>query len=462
MKRTAGIVLTVLVVAATALAIISDTRDEIQWLWTSYKNETADYESYLETWPNGRHVDEADQLFDECGWADAQRVRTVQSFERYVQIHTHGKHVVESKDSIESLHWQQVRSENVAGGFQHYLRIYPDGKHASDARNNIESLDWEQAVAINTVPGFERYVETHAEGKHAAEARSNIESLLWQRARDRGTFAALQGYLEKYPAGRFAQKAKSRQTALLKDDAPFLAAQEQYTERAYRAFLSDFPGHRRERDVRAALKDLEGRDIVDLLNEGKIEIETSGSGIKRVNVRVRRLVLNPVTIRIPVGTFFVSRNASSQNMVTTGETKRTLRTDDWVSLSVDAACANRPRDIPDSEDNFTVRRSPHQAELAKLMSVLDRAGFDYAVRQAAVWIVTDNADYGELGILVSRSFGQLYGGTREINEFEAARAMQICDEAGIDITKKAIWSDCRRIIAGLKDGNLKKWLERKR
>lgn len=81
-------------------------------------------------------------------------------------------------------------------------------------------------------------------------------------------------------------------------------------------------------------------------------------------------------------------------------------------------------------------------------------------RQAAVWIVTDNADYDDLGILVASQFG--FGGSRVINEPETARAMRICCEAGIDITRKRIWNDKRTIFRGLTEGELKKWLEEKK
>jgi 2-methylisocitrate lyase-like PEP mutase family enzyme len=77
-----------------------------------------------------------------------------------------------------------------------------------------------------------------------------------------------------------------------------------------------------------------------------------------------------------------------------------------------------------------------------------------------VWIVTDNADYSDLGILVDSQSG--FGGSRVINEQETARAMKICDEAGIDITRKAIWRDRQKVISGLKDAELRKWLEQKK
>jgi hypothetical protein len=387
MKKTIGAAIGVLVVAALALAIIPTTRDEIHWSWASHKDETASYESYVKTWPDGRHAAEAQTRYDGHGWADTQAANTVQGFERYVELHGGGKHVAEAKDNIESLHWQD-------------------------------------ATTANTVRSYRAYASAH-------------------------------------PQGRFAQEADANAAALRSDQAPYDAALRTGTEASLKAFLADYPGHINEAAAQQALKDItEGRDIVDLLHEKKIEVQAQGSGIERVSVRIRRLVPYPLTVRIPVGSFFVSSNRSAQNMVTTAESKVRLTSQEWLSVSPDAACANRPRDIPGSGDTFTVQRSPQQAELAKLMPVLDMARADTETRQAAVWIVTDNADYSDLGILVASQFG--FGGSRVINEQETARAMKICDEAGIDITTKAIWRDRQRVISGLKEGDLKAWLEQKK
>jgi hypothetical protein len=387
MKKAIGVTIGLLVVAALALAIIPTTRDEIHWRWASHKDETASYEAYTKTWPDGRHAAEAQLRYDEHGWADARTANTVQGFEGYVQLHGKGKHVAEAKDNIESLHWQE-------------------------------------ATNANTVRSYRAYASAH-------------------------------------PQGRFAQEADTKAAALRSHQAPYDAALRTGTEASLKAFLSDYPGHINEAAAQQALKDItEGRDIVDLLREKKIEIQAQGSGIERVSVRIRRLVPYPLTVRIPVGSFFVSSNPSAQDMVTTAESKVQLTSQEWLSVSPDAACANRPRDIPGSGDTFSVQRSPQQAELAKLMPVLDMARVDTETRQAAVWIVTDNADYSDLGILVASQFG--FGGSRVINEQETARAMRICDEAGIDITRKAIWRDRQRVISGLKEGDLKAWLQQKK
>jgi hypothetical protein len=461
MKTMIVATLGVLVVAALALAIIPTTRDEIHWRWASHKDETASYESYVKTWPEGRHAAEAQARYDEHGWADAESSNTVTQFERYVQLHGEGKHITEAKDNIESRHWREAAAANTVQGFERYVQLHGEGKHITEAKDNIESRHWREAAAANTVTQFERYVQLHGEGKHITEAKDNIESLHWQEAAAANTIRSYRIYTSAYPQGRFAQQAKAKASALRTDQAPYNAALRTGTEASFRAFLADYPGHTKEAAVQQALREIaEGRDIVDLLHEKKIAIQAQGSGIEQVSVRIRRLVTYPLTVRIPVGSFFVSSNSSAQNMVTTAESKVRLTTEEWLSVSPAAACANRPRDIPGSSDAFTVQRSPHQAELAKLMPVLERARVDTETRQAAVWIVTDDADYGDLGILVAGQSG--FGGSRVIHEQETARAMKICHEAGIDITKKAIWRDRQQIISGLKDGDLKTWLKGKK
>ena len=363
-------------------------------------------------------------------------------------------------DTQDEIHWQWISHKDDTASYGEYLNKWPDGRHATKAQLLYDEYGWADAEATNTAQSYERYAQFHREGKHLAEARDNIESLSWQEANNANTIRSYRSYATAYPQGQYAQQAGANLYALRTDNTPFVAAWKVGTENAFKQFLEDFPGHKKTSQVRQALIDTtEGRDIVDLLHEKKIEVEAKGSGIDKVRLRIRRLVPYPLTVRIPVGTFFVSANPAAQNMVSTAVSKIALTSNDWRSVSPDAACANRPRDIPGGDDGFMVQRSPQQAELARLMPVLDEARVDTETRQAAVWIVTDNASYSDLGILVASQFG--IGGSRVINEQETATAMKICTEAGIDLTKKAIWRDRQRIISGLKNLELKTWLETK-
>lgn len=413
-----------LLAAAVALPAVTAVRDEAHWRWASLQDKAFDYDSYLKARPGGRHIVEAAERYEARGWEDAKAAASIQGYGRYLQVH-------------------------------------PRGAHAAAAQEQLESLHWQAAVASDNLPGYERYLSEYATGRHAVQAGERLESLRWEAATQTNSIRSYREYVAAHIKGRFRREAESRAAALRADRTPYDSAYRAGTEVSLKTFLADFPGHRMEAAAKQALREItEGRDVVDLLGERKIEVKTRGSGIKSVEVSLRRRVPHRLTVRIPVGTFFVSANPSSQNMVTTEEGKVDLGDDGWSEVSVDAACANRPRAIPGEGDSFTVQRSPNQDELARLMPVLDKAGVSYGVRQAAVWIVTDNADYDDLGILVSRSQFQLMGGTRVIGEEEAARAMRICEEAGIDVRQKAIWRDREKIAAGLGDGEMKRWLNK--
>lgn len=359
------------------------------------------------------------------------------------------------------IHWRWTAHNNEKASYESYLRTWPQGQHAPEARERSHAYAWADAKGTNTVAAFERYVQLFGKGEHVTEAKANVDSLHWQEATAANTIRSYRAYISAHPEGTFAHQAEAKATVMRAEQAPYDAALQTGTEASLRSFLTDYAGHANEASAQQALREVtEGRDIVDLLQEKKIEVQAEGSGIQQVSVRIRRLVPYVLTVRIPVGTFFVSSNPSAQNMVTTAESKVQLISTIWESVSPDAACANRPRDIPGDGDTFTVQRSPNRAELTRLMPVLDKARVDTSTRQAAVWIVTDDADYDDLGILVASQFG--FGGSRVINEQETARAMRICDDAGIDIRQKAIWGDRQQIMAGLDDLDLKAWLKQKR
>ena len=453
------------IVIVTLLLIIGATvfyaRDGLYWRIASWKGSPSSYARYLQYFPNGSHTAEARERYDERSWQETVRdgeINGIGRLRQYMETFPSGKHADEAAAKIEDLHWQDTTMGNTVKSYQLYLAMYPGGKHADEAVAMIEDLHWQEAAAGNTVESYQLYLDTHPGGKHADEAAAKIEDLHWQEATVGNTVKSYQLYLDTYPAGRFGPEAQAKQESLRSDDTPYVAAQKTGTSPAFKRFLEDFPGHKREADVRAALREIEeGRDITDLLKEKKVEIETQGSGIQNVIVRIRRLVTYQITVKIPVGTFFVSRSSSTQNMIATGESKLALTSSDWRWVMPSVVSANRLRSIPGQRDAFSVQKSPNQDELVRLMPVLERAGVSFTIRQAAVWIITDNASYSDLGILVMGSDGS--GGIRVINEYVAARAMQLCDQANIDVTRKAIWKDKSTILQGLHDASLKGWLQ---
>jgi hypothetical protein len=304
---------------------------------------------------------------------------------------------------------------------------------------------------------FEDYLESHPSGAHVADALARIEEAHWTTARADGSPLAVRAFIERYPDGAHAEEAASLLASRLQDDEPFEQASRNGSVEEITAFLQRFPGHAREEDARAALVDAQGRDVFELIDEMKLEVTVQGAGIDGVTLHVRNVAEHGLTARVEPGTFFVSDNEWAQDMVATSRREFTIEVDAEFDVWIDAACASQHDAVPEEGDGFTMVRAPESEDLAKLAPALEAAGVDYTVIQAAVWIITDDSDYYGLGDLVS-SFGG-FGGSRMINEPEAARAMRIIADAGIDIRSRSIWYDREEIAAGLADGDeLKVWL----
>ena len=203
-------------------------------------------------------------------------------------------------------------------------------------------------------------------------------------------------------------------------------------------------------------------DLVDLLARQRVEAEVTGADIQSVNIRLRPTgpvsPATPVRVEIVAGTFFSSGDSSKQNMVATTSRTIDLAYPDWIDVTLSAACANQPRDVPDSDDQFTVKRLPEQNELAKAAKALAAADAQYPVIQAAIWIISDNANYDDLGVLIGSTEYDSTGGTRVIDEADTAEALQILDGVGIDIKKRRIWNDRNRIAQAVDDTTIKGWL----
>jgi len=194
--------------------------------------------------------------------------------------------------------------------------------------------------------------------------------------------------------------------------------------------------------------------IVDLVEQVLITVGVRGAGIDTLTIQIQSNTDDPLKIEIPSGTYFVADIASSQNMVIRYSVTLPIKPHEALEKKVDAACANLHRDQPGEKDTFSIRRAPEQPELSKLMTELDSAGVDFNIEQAAVWIVTDDATYVDLGILV----GGIGFSSRTINENVAVRAMLLVEQAGIDLPRRAIWKDRELLATHVTEPDLITWL----
>lgn len=426
-------------------------------------------EKYAGAYPNGRYAAEVPALIDDIHWDIACRTAyLISGYREYLKKFPGGRYSAYARKQVEAIAWKEALQTKNPQDFAVYLGEFPAGPHAAEAREWYDDSLWKIAEGSRAIADLERYLEAIPGGRRSAEARARLAHVAWQDATKENTIRAYAEHLARHPESAFAEDARRRIAALTTDDKPCEIVLKTGYRRLAEQFLKDYPGHTRTNEVRQILAASDNaRDIADLLDEGKIEVTGHGRDIRYFTAKIRRRATGPIGVAIPAGTYFVSADASVQNMIVTRPGSLVLTTDDWQEVNLDVACANRPRKIPAYGNTFTLGRSPQRDEFAKLMPVLENAKPSHATRQAAVWIVTDNANYAELGILQTQiqTHVRIPGQSqtrRSILEEQAVEAMKLCADAGIDITAKNIWRDRELIYRFLhKEHALAEWLREK-
>jgi len=335
----------------------------------------------------------------------------------------------------------------------------------SEAKDCIDDLQWQEVSAINKVQQFEQFIQIHPDSKYIQDAKNSIENLHWQEAMKTNTVKAYREFLSVHPQGRFEKEADKKIANLQNDDSLYDSAFKIATEDSFKQFLTDYPGHRKEKNAQLAVEEITvGRDLFELLAEKKIEVQAFGVNVDRVDVKVRKTVPYSIIVFISVGSYFVCEQDSYCDMICVKESRVELTNTEWINTTVTSACANISYKIPKSGTTFTISKSTHLNELIQIMPVLEESKAELAIKQAAVWIVIINASFYELTLLIDIDANNNYL-RNTISHSDAAYAMMICEKAGINIATKRIWYDrysiYNQIVNDKGEDELKKWMKSK-
>jgi Leucine-rich repeat (LRR) protein len=141
--------------------------------------------------------------------------------------------------------------------------------------------------------------------------------------------------------------------------------------------------------------------LIEAVSRKWVDFSANGSSIQSSVISLTNLSDEKLKLSIPPGTYLSARSGSVQNMVITDHYSIELDPKENTTLHVNTACMNMHRDIPDSDNRFGVAQRPANNLLSKVITLLRKGNYSYPVMQAAVWIVTDNASYDDVGILQS-------------------------------------------------------------
>ncbi|MCL2814969.1 MAG: outer membrane protein assembly factor BamD [Oscillospiraceae bacterium] len=310
-----------------------------------------------------------------------------------------------------------------------------------DCENKLIEVDeayWKQTLAQKTMTGYDTYMK-FAGAKHTSEAKAEYERLYGIEQKSKATTAynaavntktipALNNFILEWGSSPYIDDLTERANkwiASIRADgtlsAEILNNPNSATQSMIDAFTRDYPGHKDEAKILALNKG----ELLALVQSGTVTVSVVGDSIDFTTVKLTNKSSRDVTVTIPVGLYFAASSGTVQNMTVRASKTVTIRANGSTSVNVATACMNINRNIPNSNDAFSVYSLDKNSKLARVMALLEEKGASYAVTQAAVWIVTDNPnEYDLLNTLV------YVGGGRAINENDLAQAREIVRLAG--------------------------------
>lgn len=185
-------------------------------------------------------------------------------------------------------------------------------------------------------------------------------------------------------------------------------------------------------------------DLTDALAKGHVAIESARVEDDAVVLNVRRNAEERLIVTLPAGQYFRSE-AENLDRVARRDGMLPLFEDgarEWKVLAVPAGLDGAAES--DGAVQLTVAPVSENRDLRRVMFFLQAGGLPVDATRAATVIVTSDPALEQLD--------GFRGST-------VALALLACDQSGVDIKAKRIWSDREALIAKLGDGQLKEWLE---
>jgi TIR domain len=260
--------------ARTAIATIE--KDDAAWNAAQAAGSSQAYDAYTRDNPQGRHIDTARAAIaaiDDADWFTARKADTAQAYDTYVGTHPQGRHIDDARAARVAIQKEEdaysaAREAKTTQAYETYLREYPQGRYADTARGALQILqkddaDWSMAQAASTIEAYESYVTTHPQdGQHLNDAGAAITEIKdeerdWAAAQKGGTPPAYQAYLQAHANGRHAGEANTALAAIAQDEADWAAARQTDTISAYRTYLRE---HQRGRHAAEASRTIASKE----------------------------------------------------------------------------------------------------------------------------------------------------------------------------------------------------------
>jgi hypothetical protein len=150
MTRIGAVILLFIIAIAAFLPAI---REEMSWLWADSHERAADYETYMEDWPNGRHAADARVKYYQRTWVEREKSKIHQAYHEASSsaAASDSEYRKQQQTRRDAFSWKAATNGDTLQSYQNYLHQFPNGQFARQARARINALSQNSPAASPSV-----------------------------------------------------------------------------------------------------------------------------------------------------------------------------------------------------------------------------------------------------------------------------------------------------------------------
>jgi len=237
--------------------VVDSAADTIMWEQIKSRDTVAAYRTYLQAFPRGAHVQEAN---DAIKAIQTEPNRDARLAEEALNLTRDQRRAVQR-----NLTQLNYNTRGIDGIFGRGSRAAITAWQRDNGASQTSYLTRDQVDRIQT-QASKRAAELEAQEAAAREAELRADRAFWQDTGANGREAGLRSYLERYPEGFYADEARARlnqiiaekeQTASRADQNAWNNASRRNTIRSYNRYLRDHPRGAYVRDARTRVAGLQ-------------------------------------------------------------------------------------------------------------------------------------------------------------------------------------------------------------
>lgn len=158
------------------------------------------YAAFRDAYPTSQNVDAADFM----SFRRAKEVNVEISYKRYLDYWPKGKYLQDAQRSADLAAYREARQQNTPLSYQSYLKNYPRGVFWDQATQREEALAFAKAKADGSERAIRNFLAVYPRGSFSAEARRTLKM-----AQEKAPQRDLTGRTVRIPSGSYIYRAPS-------------------------------------------------------------------------------------------------------------------------------------------------------------------------------------------------------------------------------------------------------------